>query len=252
MNLQEHIRRILKEETYELPKRTSLENEITKFVEDELEEYDLPSNFYGVAVDIIDNNEVCTITALFKKSYKMDDSDRLHAIMKKIIKECEDFFGGSMRFKYDGTSTIENYIQIYSNYYQSKKRTPRDKGNVNEMNLRDRFKSMFGKKPLTKDDKLINAIAKFIDESYLLDSDSNDFGEVTFYLVDSRGNRTYPPVMKYFPSHKVLHYSWDFAKDIHNWIGDNRLLQLDSEMIGKIFTKLFNKKIDTVFGYSEL
>ena len=58
--------------------------------------------------------------------------------------------------------------------------------------------------------------------------------------------------MRYFPKYKRLEYNWDFAKDIHSVIGDNRLLHLDSEMMGKIFEKLFNKKVNKVFGYSRL
>ena len=51
---------------------------------------------------------------------------------------------------------------------------------------------------------------------------------------------------------KILNYSWDFAKDIHNMIGDNRLLHIDSEMMGKVFEKLFKKKVNIVRGYSRL
>lgn len=129
MKLQEQITRVQEvmgvinetSETYELPKRTPLEKVITKFVEDELDGYDLPSNFYGVVVDIIDDNKICEITALFKKSYRMNDSDKLRAIMKRVIKECEAFFSGPIKFKSSGTSTIGNYLQGYSKYYQSKK-----------------------------------------------------------------------------------------------------------------------------------
>jgi hypothetical protein len=35
-------------------------------------------------------------------------------------------------------------------------------------------------------------------------------------------------------------------------IGDDRLLQPDSEMMGKIFEKLYKKKVDKVNGYSRI
>ena len=39
-----------------------------------------------------------------------------------------------------------------------------------------------------------------------------------------------------------------FAKDKPT--SDDRLLHLDSEMMGKIFTKLFNRPVKEVYGYS--
>ena len=127
----------------------------------------------------------------------------------------------------------------------------KDYKNLKESKILDKIKSFLGNKPLTKDDKLINAIAEFINENYSIDFESVDY-EMTFYLTNDTGNWIFPPIMEYYPKYKKLHYSWKFAEDIHTWIGDNRLLQPDSEMMGKIFEKLFDKKVVEVYGYSRL
>ena len=122
---------------------------------------------------------------------------------------------------------------------------------INESKILDKIKSFLGKKPLSKDDKIINAIVGFIKDNYnikeFMDTRDNQ-GDYIYTLIDE-----HQWVFNYFTSAKRLHYSWKFAEDIHNWIGiDERLLQPDSEMMGKIFEKLFNKKVNTVFGYSRL
>ena len=127
-----------------------------------------------------------------------------------------------------------------------------NKSNMNESKILDKIKSFLGKKSLTKDDKLINLIVKFIEENYSIDFGSDEEGEVTFYLTDDMGNFIVPPIMKYYPKHKALHYNWKFAKDIYSWFGDDRLSQPDSKMMGKIFEKLYNKNVNYVFGYSRL
>jgi hypothetical protein len=119
------------------------------------------------------------------------------------------------------------------------------------MGIKDILKNMFGKKPLTKDDRLVNVIVKFIKENHSIDFSSNEYGEITFYLTDDTGVWE-TPIMKYFSRYKRLEYTWDFAEDIYDWIGDDRLIHLDSEMMGKIFEKMFNKKVDKVNGYSRL
>jgi hypothetical protein len=127
---------------------------------------------------------------------------------------------------------------------------------INESKILDKIKSFLGKKPLgkkplSKDDKIINAIVGFIKDNYnikeFMDTRDNQ-GDYLYTLIDE-----HQWVFNYFTSDKRLHYSWKFAEDIHNWIGiDGRLLQPDSEMMGKIFEKLFNKKVNKVFGYSRL
>ena len=119
------------------------------------------------------------------------------------------------------------------------------------MGLKDMFKNMFGKKPLTNDDRLVNVLVEFIKENYSIDFASNDYGEITYYETDYTGAWN-TPIMKYFPKYKRLEYSRLFAEDIYNVIGDNRLLHRDSEMMGKIFEKLYKKKVDKVNGYRRI
>lgn len=127
-----------------------------------------------------------------------------------------------------------------------------NKLNMNESKISDKIKSLLGNKTLTKDVKLINVIVEFINENYSIDFESDKEGDITFYLTNDTGNWIFPPIMKYFPTKKLLNYNWKFAEDIHTWIGDDRLLQPDSKMIGKIFEKLYNKNVNYVFGYSRL
>lgn len=126
---------------------------------------------------------------------------------------------------------------------------------VTESKILDKIKGFFGKKPLTKeemkDEKIINLIVKFINENYTMKSGSKSH-HISIYLVDDTGDTIFPKIMEYFTDSKILNYSWGFAKDIHNMIGDNRLLHIDSEMMGKVFEKLFKKKVNIVRGYSEL
>jgi hypothetical protein len=118
MNIQEQIRRILKEETEDIPKRTPLEKSITDFVNMLLKDYELPENFYGVAVDILDDNETCEITVLFNKSFKINDSDKAHIIVRKIRQEVSNYFGFNVR---GNTSTVNNYNDFYERYYLPRK-----------------------------------------------------------------------------------------------------------------------------------
>ena len=143
-------------------------------------------------------------------------------------------------------------VDIYINTKQSD-----EDGNVmNESKILDKIKSFFGKKPLTKeemrDERLINVVVRFINETYTMEGTRDEWGTVTIYLTDERGNTIYLPMMRYYPDSKRLEYNWDFARDIHDMIGDDRLLHLDSEMMGKIFEKLFDKKVVEVYGYSRL
>lgn len=126
------------------------------------------------------------------------------------------------------------------------------KSYMNESKIIDKIKSFFGKNPLTKDDRLINLIVQFIKDNYKMEGEIDKFGTVTIYLTDDTGNLIHPPIMKYYPDNKVLDYSWEFSQDIYGWFNDERLLKLDSEMMGKIFEKLFKKKINVVYGYSRL
>jgi hypothetical protein len=120
MNLQEQIRRILKEETEGIPKRTPLEKSVLSFVDMIAKDYKFPEDFYGFTVDIINNGKDCEITGLFKKPFKMDDSDKLHDILNKIKKEVSKYFGDAFYVR-SGTSAIDSYKDNYVRYYQQRK-----------------------------------------------------------------------------------------------------------------------------------
>ena len=233
MNLQEQIRKVLKEETNQ--------GKYTNALEDLTEVY---------------KNEDCVCD--IKISYKPDEDTYLINV-KVGNKDLDNKFNG-IDFR------IRNYInqlrrkikeEVYDYFpipfFVTFSNTPKcsDYRNLKESKILDKFKNMFGKKPLTKDDKLINLIVEYIKENYSIDFASNDYGEITYYETDYTGVWN-TPIMKYYPKYKRLEYKWDFAKDIHSVIGDNRLLHLDSEMMGKIFEKLYKKKVDKVNGYSRI
>jgi hypothetical protein len=120
MNLQEQIRKVLKEETEGIPKRTPLEKTVLSFVEMTAKDYKFPEDFYGFTVDIINNGKDCEITGLFKKSYKMSDSDKVHDILTKIKKEVSKYFGDAFYVR-SGTSAMDAYKDNYVRYYQQRK-----------------------------------------------------------------------------------------------------------------------------------
>jgi hypothetical protein len=120
MNLQERIRKVLKEETEGIPKRTPLEKTVLSFVEMTAKDYKFPEDFYGFTVDIINNGKDCEITGLFKKSYKMSDSDKVHDILTKIKKEVSKYFGDAFYVR-SGTSAMDSYKDNYVRYYQQRK-----------------------------------------------------------------------------------------------------------------------------------
>jgi len=109
MNLQENIRRILKEETEGM---SPLEQTVADFINMNLSEYDLPEDFDRVAVDIFDNEydrKECVVTILFEKPFNLKDSDRMHDIMNEIKKEIKEYFGGTFWYIKSGTSTVDVY-----------------------------------------------------------------------------------------------------------------------------------------------
>jgi hypothetical protein len=117
------------------------------------------------------------------------------------------------------------------------------------MNIKDMFKKIFGKKELTSYDKRINMIVDLIKTYYTIEERDS--------LV-TEGNKVYweKPIGRiifhYNKKNKKLEYKWQFAQEIHNYIPDDRLLQIDSRMMADVFEKLFNKKVDVVYGYSEI
>jgi len=156
--------------------------------------------------------------------------------------------GGSNDFPYD--EVYEFLSEHFHRKIKDRYNSIFDGEEINE-GFKDMIKNMFGKKPLTNDDRLVNVLVNYIKEEYSIDFASNDYGEITYYETDYTGVWN-TPIMKYYPKYKRLEYSKFFAEDIYSMIGDDRLLHRDSEMMGKIFEKMFNKKVDKVNGYSRI
>jgi len=234
MNLQENIRRILKEETKSGKYLSIIKNIIEPYegenaVCDIDVNYDQEDDMYTVMVNI----GLKQLDKTFHPVRSLQREWHVEDIRNKVKNEILGLL--PIENIYVGSTAVENCNET-----------------INESKILDKIKSFLGKKPLTKDDKLIDIIVKFIEENYSIDFESDEEGDITFYLTNDTGNWIFPPIMKYFPTKKLLNYNWKFAEDIHTWIGDDRLLQPDSEMMGKIFEKLFNKKVNKVFGFSRL
>lgn len=121
MNLQEHIRRVLREETGE---RTKLEKVITNNINRILSEKELPENFHSVVVDVYGTKygDGCKITLLMKGPYSEEESNMLFDISKDAKDLIKSFF--KEKFLYGisvGTSTVENYMDTKSFYDEKKK-----------------------------------------------------------------------------------------------------------------------------------
>ena len=120
MNLKESIRKILKEETEDM---SPLEQTVDDFINMNLSEYDLPEEFYKVAVDIFDNEydrKECIMTVLFEKPFNLKDSDRMHDIMNEIKKEIKEYFGNTFWYIKSGTSTVDVYNRT-KDWYKKRK-----------------------------------------------------------------------------------------------------------------------------------
>jgi hypothetical protein len=112
--------------------------------------------------------------------------------------------------------------------------------------MKDTFKSLFGKKEVTKEDKVINLIVKFIKDNYNVTEYISDRNVYCDYKADEfHGLAFY-----YEVTHQRLTYRRQLAQDIHNFIPDNRLLQPDSELMGEVFEKLYKKKVRDSLGFS--
>jgi hypothetical protein len=109
MSLYKSIRKILKEETNDM---SPLERTVSDFVNMSLSEYELPEEFYKVAVDIFPDNygrKECAITMLFKKPFNRKDSDKIHLIINKIKIGIEDYFGDEFSYISNSSSTVSVY-----------------------------------------------------------------------------------------------------------------------------------------------
>jgi hypothetical protein len=113
--------------------------------------------------------------------------------------------------------------------------------------MRTLFKKIFGKKEVTKEDKVVKLIVEFI---------KNDYNITEYYKSEESEARTYhtndmwPPAVFYYKN-KELSYNRKLAQDIHNFIPDDRLLQPDSKLMGDVFEKLYNYKVRVAYGYSQ-
>ena len=122
-NIEQTIRRILREEYTDIGERTKMERYISKQVETDLPETIKNDNYYGVVVDIYDTDygKVCKISVLFKRPFTRNEADEVHdkriEIQKTIRDLVQDFFKGGISM---GVSTLDSYKDT-SWYYESKK-----------------------------------------------------------------------------------------------------------------------------------
>ena len=112
--------------------------------------------------------------------------------------------------------------------------------------MKNLFKKTFGKKEVTKDDRMVNVIVKFIKDNYDISERISYEHVCTEYFIMDMWHGV---IFYYSKTFKTLYYRRDLAQDIFNFIPDNRLLQPDSELIGKVFEKLYKKKVRNVSGY---
>ena len=115
MNLQENIRRILREETGE---RTNLEKVITRAINKILSKKELPENFHSVVVDVYGTfyGEGCKITLLMKGPYSEEESNMLFDISKDARDLIKSFFKEMFLYGISvSASTIEYYMRTKSN-----------------------------------------------------------------------------------------------------------------------------------------
>jgi hypothetical protein len=122
-----------------------------------------------------------------------------------------------------------------------------------EVGFIEKMKRLFPKKELSTEEKRIELIVKYLIPSFKLQSEKhkNWDGEkkISIRSFDNEGSRT---VMSYYPESKRLEYAWAFSEKIHKMFPHNDLLHLDSEMIGQLFERLYNKKVERVYGYHYL
>ena len=161
MNLKGTIKKVLKEETEDM---SPLERTVADFVNMNLSDYVLPDAFYKVAVDVFDDGygrQECTITSLFEKPFKLDDSDRMHFIMNKIKRDVNDYFGNIFSHIAFGSSTVDNYNDTRDWYTKRKNKKLNES---DESKQEKKFK------------KLLNTIEEHLN--------SNSYDSVVRFMVD--------------------------------------------------------------------
>ena len=112
--------------------------------------------------------------------------------------------------------------------------------------MKNLFKSIFGKKEVTKEDKVVNLIVKFIKVNYNITEYISEQGGYCDYKADE-----FPGLAFYYEmTHQRITYRRELAQDIHCHIPENRLLQPDSKLMGEVFEKLYKKKVRDSLGFS--
>lgn len=90
----------------------SLEKTVQKFINMNLDDYNVPSDLYDVAVDVTNDpygRLECNVSFLFKKPFSLNDSNKLHHILKVIKKEIVSYFGDTFYHISSGVSTVDVY-----------------------------------------------------------------------------------------------------------------------------------------------
>ena len=119
-----------------------------------------------------------------------------------------------------------------------------------EVSLMDKIKGFFSKKNNTtnKEGRLVNLIVNYINLTFEITEDKSPYvGKVNKYIYFEPDGRI---VMRYIPQYKRLEYINDFTKEIYNTIPDERLLEEDSELMGKVYEKLTNRKVEKSQNFS--
>lgn len=111
-------------------------------------------------------------------------------------------------------------------------------------NMKTLFRKIFGKKEVPKEDKRVNLIAKFIKNNYQLKENTEMHpNSIVYYTNDIQ-----PPAVFYYED-KELVYNRKLAREIYDYIPDDRLLQPDSKLMGEVFEKLYERKVKSTTGY---
>jgi len=198
-----------------------------KFVIDEMVTY-IEQDYFN------DNNRI----------YFSDTEEDEETYHEKIRKPLLRHYGKRIKEKYNEVMSSNNEEIIQEHI----KKVLRE-----EVGLIDRLRKLFPKKELTTEEKRMDLIVRYLIPMFKLQShkNTNSEGHKTISIIsfNSDGNST---VMKYFPEYKRLEYTRGFAEKIHKMFPHKDLLDLNSEMIGQLFTKLYKKKVDRVERYRYL
>jgi hypothetical protein len=124
-----------------------------------------------------------------------------------------------------------------------------------EMGLMDRVKNFFSNKNNTPntENKIVNIIVNFINEFFEIKEKEQLYdSDVVSFIYTDFSNDYVRIVMEYIPKFKRLEYTNDFAKEIYTFIPDERLLEEDSELMGRVFEKLKNRKVDKAQNFTTI